>query len=70
MNDEDIQRELIESHAAVKAAEEARARRQKAVVAALDAGWSRYKIGKVLGMGDNNVLAIMKAAGRDPNTTN
>jgi hypothetical protein len=65
MDDSEIERALTQAQAAMKAADHARARRQGAVVAARDAGWSKYRIAKVLGVGGPTVDSIIAAAERE-----
>ena len=65
MDDTQIERALTEAQAAMKAADEARAQRQGAVVAAREAGWSKYRIAKVLGVGGPTVDSIIAAAERE-----
>lgn len=61
----DIERELVASQAEVtEIATQARLRRQRAVLAALDAGWSRYRIAQVMGIASGTLNAIIAAAER------
>lgn len=61
---DDIERELIEAQAGVKAARAATLRRQAAVSAALAAGWTKYRIAKVLGVNAPTVDSIIEAVKR------
>lgn len=66
MNDDaDIERELRDSQADVLAARAARLRRQAAVAAAQQAGWSKYRIAATLGVKAPTVDSIIKAASPD-----
>lgn len=65
MDDAEITRELTESQAELQAAEKARGRRQRAVVAAREAGWSKYQIAKVLDVGAPTVDSILRAASKE-----
>lgn len=62
MSESEIERELTEAQADVIGARKAPARRRKAVMAALAAGWTKYKIAAVLGVGGPTVDAIVEAA--------
>jgi DNA-directed RNA polymerase specialized sigma24 family protein len=62
---DDIERELTESQAAFAAISEARLRRQRAVVAARAAGWSKYKIAATMGIKGPTVDSIIKSAKRE-----
>jgi DNA-directed RNA polymerase specialized sigma24 family protein len=64
MDDTGIERELAEAQAAVTAAKAATQRRRDAVVAAREAGWSKYKIAAVLGVGAPTVDSIIASAER------
>lgn len=64
----DIERELIEAQAEVtEIATQARLRRQRAVMAALDAGWKPYRIARVMGIAGGTLNAIITAAERKEN---
>jgi DNA-binding NarL/FixJ family response regulator len=67
VDDSRIERELIEAQAAVASAREATRRRQAAVMQARAAGWSKYRIAKVLGVGAPTVYSIISAADRGEN---
>jgi DNA-directed RNA polymerase specialized sigma24 family protein len=62
MDEAAIETELVAAQAAVDSAKQARIRRQEAVVAARDAGWSKYRIAQVLGVKGPTVDSILKAA--------
>lgn len=57
-----IERRLRAAQAGLRAAEEARVERQEAVMAAREAGWSKYKIAQVLGVGAPTVASIIASA--------
>ena len=65
MEDSEIERDLTEAQADVTRAREANVRRRRAVMAALAADWTKYKIASVLGVGGPTVDAIIKAAGHE-----
>jgi DNA-directed RNA polymerase specialized sigma24 family protein len=65
MDDADIERELTEAQADVVKARAAPARRRKAVAAARDAGWSKYRIAATLGVKGPTVDSIIASAGRE-----
>jgi DNA-binding NarL/FixJ family response regulator len=65
MDNTEIERELTEAQAAVKAAREARLRRQRAVMKAVSAGWTKYRIAAVLDVKGPTVDSIIKTARRD-----
>lgn len=60
--DPEIARELAEAQAAIISARAATARRRAAVVRARDAGWSKYRIAQVLGVGGPTVDSIIASA--------
>lgn len=60
----EIERELTDAQAAVKAVTEARLRRQRAVMAARAAGWSKYRIAAVMGVKGPTVDSIIDTAER------
>lgn len=62
MDEAAIEAELIAAQAAVKSAQQARIRRQEAVVKARAAGWSKYRIAAVLGVKGPTVDSILRAA--------
>ena len=64
MDDAGIERELTEAQADVVRAREAALRRRKAVVQARAAGWSKYRIAAVLGVGGPTVDSIIATAER------
>lgn len=64
MDDSGIERELTEAQADVIAAKAAPQRRRSAVMAAREAGWSKYKIAAVLGVGAPTVDSIIASAER------
>lgn len=59
MDDTAIEDELAQAQAAML---EAPARRQRAVMAARAAGWSKYKIAATLGVKEPTVTSIIKTA--------
>jgi DNA-binding NarL/FixJ family response regulator len=65
MDDTEIERKLTETQAAVIAARKARVDRQEAVMEALAAGWSKYRIAATLGVKAPTVDSIIAAAERD-----
>jgi len=65
VDDSKIERDLIKAQAAVTSARQAIRQRQAAVMQARAAGWSKYRIGKVLGVGAPTVYSIISAAERD-----
>jgi DNA-directed RNA polymerase specialized sigma24 family protein len=65
MDETAIERELIAAQAEVKKAREAPLRRRKAVMAARDAGWSKYKIAATLGVKGPTVDSIIASAKRE-----
>lgn len=72
MDDAVIERQLREAQDEIAAAREAKLRRQAAVMAAKDAGWSKYRIARVLGVGGPTVDSIIAAAertGDEPGST-
>jgi hypothetical protein len=60
----EIERELADAQAAVVAAREARLRRQRAVMAARAAGWTKYRIAAVMDVKGPTVDSIIKTAER------
>ncbi|HET9889679.1 MAG TPA: hypothetical protein VFQ42_04185 [Mycobacterium sp.] len=63
--DGEIERELVESQAEVaEIATRVRLRRQRAVMAARAAGWSKYRIAKTLGVATATIDSIIAAAER------
>jgi DNA-directed RNA polymerase specialized sigma24 family protein len=64
MDDTEIEHELTEAQAAFDRISEIRARRQRAVMAARDAGWSKYRIAAMLNVGAPTVDSIIAAAKR------
>lgn len=56
-----IETELREAQAAVEAIRAARVRRQKAVQAAISAGWTKYRIAQTLGVSAPTVDSILDA---------
>lgn len=64
MDESEIERELTEAQEDVKRAREASLRRRRAVMAARAAGWSKYRIAAVLGVGGPTVDSIVKTAER------
>jgi hypothetical protein len=60
----EIERELADAQAAVLAAREARLRRQRAVMAARAAGWTKYRIAAVMDVKGPTVDSIIKTAER------
>jgi DNA-binding NarL/FixJ family response regulator len=65
MDDTEIERKLAETQAAVIAARQARLARQEAVMEALAAGWSKYRIAATLDVKAPTVDSIIKAAERE-----
>ena len=63
--DDDIAAELRDSQAAVLTIDAIRRRRQAAVTAALNAGWTKYRIAAELGVAAPTVDSIIKAARKD-----
>lgn len=61
-DDSAIERELTEAQAAFAAISEVRLRRQRAVIRARQAGWSKYRIAAVLGVGGPTVDSIISSA--------
>jgi DNA-binding NarL/FixJ family response regulator len=66
MNDapDPIERQLVDAQAAIEAAREATRVRQQAVRAALDAGWTKYRIAKTLGVNAPTVDSIIRTLER------
>ena len=64
LSDDPIAAELRESQAAVMTIDAIRRRRQAAVTAALDAGWTKYRVAAELGVAAPTVDSIIKAATR------
>jgi DNA-directed RNA polymerase specialized sigma24 family protein len=64
VDDSEIERELTEAQAAVKA-DEARTQRRKAVMQARHHGWSKYRIAAALGVKGPTVDAIISSASRE-----
>ena len=62
MDDSQIERELTEAQEEVRRIPAIRARRQAAVMAARDAGWSKYRIAAVLDVKGPSVDSIIEAA--------
>jgi DNA-directed RNA polymerase specialized sigma24 family protein len=60
----EIERELIDAQATVKSFGEVRLRRQRAVMAARAAGWSKYRIAAVMDVKGPTVDSIIKTAKR------
>jgi DNA-binding NarL/FixJ family response regulator len=67
--DDAIAAELRESQAAVNTIDTIRRRRQAAVLAALDAGWTKYRIAAELGVAAPTVDSVIKAGRRDEDGT-
>lgn len=65
MSEDEIERELVESQEAFAAFAEIRARRQRAVMAAREAKWSKYKIAATMGVKGPTVDSIIDAAERE-----
>lgn len=65
MDESAIERELVEAQADIVKARAAPVRRRKAVMAARDAGWSKYKIAATLGVKGPTVDSIIESAGRE-----
>lgn len=65
MDETAIEKELVAAQAALDKANQARARRQDAVMAARKANWSKYRIAKVLGVAAPTVDSIIKAAEKE-----
>ena len=63
--DDDIAAELRDSQAAVLTIDAIRRRRQRAVTAALNAGWTKYRVAAELGVAAPTVDSIIKAARGD-----
>lgn len=63
-SDEAIDRQLRDAQAAVREIPAIRNRRQQAVRAAREAGWSKYKIAEVLGVKAPTVDSIIEALER------
>jgi DNA-directed RNA polymerase specialized sigma24 family protein len=64
MDNDEIERELVEAQADVEKAREAPARRRRAVMLAREHDWSKYKIAAVLGVKGPTVDSIIKSAER------
>ena len=64
MDNDEIERELLEAQADVEKAREAPARRRRAVMLARDHDWSKYKIAATLGVKGPTVDSIIKSAER------
>ena len=62
-DDSAIERELTEAQAVFAGIGEIRLRRQRAVIRARAAGWSKYRIAAVMGIKGPTVDAIISAAG-------
>ena len=67
--DDAIAAELRDSQAAVNTIGAIRHRRQAAVLAALDADWTKYRIAAELGVAAPTVDSVIKAARRDAGGT-
>ena len=65
MDDAAIERELAEAQADVVKAREAPARRRRAVMAAREADWSKYRIAATLGVKGPTVDSIIASAERE-----
>jgi len=65
MDDAAIERELTEAQADVVKAREATARRRRAVMAAREADWSKYRIAATLGVKGPTVDSIIASAERE-----
>ena len=62
--DAQIEHRLTAAQDALRAIDDARAERQDAVMAARKAGWSKYRIAKVLGVAGPTVDSIIATAER------
>lgn len=60
-----IEQELLDAQAEFEAYSNARTRRQNAVIQALEAGRTKYRIGQVLGVAATTVNSIIKTAQKD-----
>lgn len=63
-DDDEIVAALLAAQAAVDLASQARATRRVAVMAALDAGLTKYRIAKILGVKPPTLTAIIETASK------
>lgn len=67
MDDDAIERDLREAQANVLAIERVRVARQAAVRRAIEAGWTKYRIAKTMGVGRPTVDSIIETSWPDQN---